>query len=128
MLLYLQHYLLASVLLFQGLHLFQETEAPLGTVPEEVAQDPAPSQKWGAFLITWSVIALATGILSHSYDWFVSAIAPMRNVGFVILAVYAIWVVFSGRTVEFIGQPTLDDHHQGHASDHHGHIPEHGHA
>lgn len=114
---YVFSYILAAVLLFQGLHLFKETEAPLGTLPEEAAQDTGASQKWGAALLTWAFFALGTGLLSHAYDWFGSAVLPMRNIGCILLAAYGAWVVFAGRTIEFLGKPTMDDHH-GHAADH----------
>ena len=99
-----------------GLHLFQEMESPFGTVPEEVEQNPGSSQKWGAFLITWAALALGTSMLSHFYPWFASAVSPMFFVGLLILAIYAIWVVFAGRTVEFMGKPAVDDpaHDHGH--------------
>jgi len=57
------------------------------------------------------------GLLSHAYDWFGSAVLPMRNIGCLLLAAYGAWVVFAGRTIEFLGKPTMDDHH-GHAADH----------
>jgi len=120
---YVFAYILAAVLLFQGLHLFQETEAPLGTLPEEAAQATGASQKWGAALMTWACFALGTGLLSHAYAWFASAVLPMRNVGLILLAAYGAWVVFAGRSVEFMGKPSADDHH-GHD---HGHAADHGH-
>ncbi|MBK8727819.1 MAG: hypothetical protein IPL96_17730 [Holophagaceae bacterium] len=63
--------------------------------------------------------------LSHAYAWFASAVLPMRNVGLILLAAYGAWVVFAGRSVEFLGKPSADDHH-GHAADP-GHAADHGH-
>ena len=113
---YMFSYLLAAVLFFQGLHLFQETKAPLGAVPDEVKQETPASQKWGAALITWSVLLAGVALLSYTYPGFASAVVPLRNTGMVIGAAFGIWVVFMGRTVEYMGTPSADDH--GHASDH----------
>ena len=122
---YVFSYILGAVLLFQGLHLFQETREPLGTVPEEVQQDVSASRKWGSVLLVWSVIALGTGLLSHAYAWFAPLVVPFFILGGVILATFAAWVVFAGRTIEFMGKPSADDHH-GHGADH-GHAADHGH-
>ena len=108
---YVFSYILGAVLLFQGLHLFMETRAPLGTLPEEVQQETSASRKWGAVLVVWSVVALGTGLLSHAYPWFAALVVPFFILGAVVLAVFSAWVVFAGRTIEFMGQPSADDHH-----------------
>ena len=108
-------YILAAVMVFQGLHLFGEAGEPLGTLPEEVGQAKAPSHRWGGFLMAYGALMVLFGALSYRVDFFGPTLLPLRNLGFLVLGVYAFWVIFMGRTVEFIGKPALDDHDHGHA-------------
>jgi hypothetical protein len=113
---YVFSYILGAVLLFQGLHFFMEGRAPLGTLPEETQQTPTASRTWGVILLVWSVTVLGIGLLSHFYADFRPAVVPFFYLGLVLLVVFSAWVVFMGRTIEFMGKPSADDH--GHAVDH----------
>lgn len=120
LLFYIFYYVLFTVLVFQGLHLASEVGDPLGTVPEEVAQAPSPSLGWGSFLVAYGALCILIALLSHAYDYFVSALRPLMGTGWVILTVFGAWVVFKGRTVKYLGvaSPALD--HGGHSDDAHG--------
>jgi hypothetical protein len=107
------YFLLSAVLFFQGLHLSGEVSAPIGTLPEEVGQAPEPSRKWGAFLMTYGALAAIVGLASFQWAFFLPARTPIFQLGAVTLAVYACWLLFAARTVEFIGKPS-DDHGHGH--------------
>ena len=48
---YLSVYVLAAILLFQGINLLGELEAPTGVVPPEVRPAAAPGARWGGYLV-----------------------------------------------------------------------------
>ncbi len=110
------YFLLAAVMFFQGLHLQGEVNSPLGTLPEEVAQAPAPSAKWGSFLMVYGAMTLAVGVAGFKWDFFEPLRPAVFGVGLVVVAVYAIWLLFMAPKVEFIGKPSADhgDHGHGH--------------
>lgn len=120
LLFYICYYVLSTVLVFQGLHLATETTDPLGTVPEEVGQTPTPSLGWGSFLVAYGALCILIALLSHAYDYFVSALRPLMGTSLVILAVFGAWVVFKGRTVKYLGEASLDLNHGGHSDNAHG--------
>ena len=105
MLFYLSFYLLAAVLLFQGVHALGEQSSPTGMVPAEVQTDPARTSLWGGFLVALGSMLILTGLLSHGYDGFTSALAPMRSLGFIALALYGLRLVF-GRKVDYTPAPS----------------------
>lgn len=108
-------YVLAAVLFFQGMHLLGEVEEPLGTLPEEVAQAPVPSRTWGAYLMTFGAAMVVTGLSSLWCAYLEPTLKPLQFLALLSLGAYAAWVIFRGRTVVFIGEPTQDDHDHGHA-------------
>jgi hypothetical protein len=110
------YFVLASVLLFQGLHMVGEVKSPLGTVPEEVGQEPARATAWGTFLLTFAVLALVVGVLGFALPFFESLRPAIFSLGSLGLVVFGAWVIFMGRTVNFIGTPSVD-----HGHDDHGH-------
>lgn len=114
LLFYIFYYVLAAVLIFQGLHIASEVTDPLGTVPEEVGQEPAPSLGWGSFLVAYGTLSIAIALLSHAYEYFASALRPLMGTGLVILGIFGAWVVFKGRTVKYLGKATVDPGHGGH--------------
>ena len=77
LLFYVFYYLLSALLIFQGLHLASEVSDPLGTLPEEVGQAPAPSLHWGSFLVAYGALSLVVGLLSHQYEYLGSALRPI---------------------------------------------------
>lgn len=100
MLFYLFLYLLAAVLVFQGVQLLGELHAPMGVVPVEVQPDPLKAARVGGFLTAMGGVLGLVGLLSHSCPWFVGAVGPLRILGFLTLAGYGLWLVF-GRTVAY---------------------------
>ena len=108
---YVFYYVLAAILIFQGLHIASEITAPLGTLPEEVGQAPTPSQRWGSFMVTYGGLSIAIGLLSHAYEYFGSALRPLFVIGAVILAIFSVWVVFMGRKVVYMGEPSEEHGH-----------------
>ena len=114
MLLHLSVYVMAAVLLFQGVNLLGEQNSPTGVVPPEVRPAAIPALRWGGFLVTYGALLALTGLLSHGYGWLAGALAPLRNLGAVAMAVYGLWLVF-GRKVDYTPAPVV------HAQDGHGH-------
>lgn len=110
------YFVLAAVLLFQGLHLVGEVKEPLGTLPEEVGQEAPRSMGWGTFLLTFASMDLLIGLLGFRYPFFESLRPAVFGLGWLALIVFGAWIVFAGRTVEFIGKPSAD-----HGHDDHGH-------
>lgn len=110
------YFVLAAVMFFQGLHLQGEVSEPLGTLPTEVAQAPAPSGTWGSFLMTYGVMATLVGLAGFWWPFFEPLRPAVFGVGVLGVAVYAFWLLFLAPKVEFIGQPSADhgDHGHGH--------------
>lgn len=109
------YYLLAAVLIFQGLHFYGEQTQPLGTVPEEVAQPRPASERWGGYLVTYGTLMVGCGLISHWYRFFAPALGPICFIGVLSLILFGVWVVFMGRTIEYLGTPAEDDHSHDHA-------------
>lgn len=113
MLFYIFYYVLAMILVFQGLHLASEITSPFGTLPEEVGQAPTPSLRWGGFMVTYGGLCVVIGLFSHAYDYFGSALLPLFAIGAVILGVFSAWVVFMARKVVYMGEPSAEHGHGG---------------
>jgi hypothetical protein len=114
MFLYLSVYLLAAVMLFQGVNLLVEQSAPTGVVPPEVRTADAPASRWGSYLAVFGAVLAAVGILSHRYAWLALVLAPLRNLGFASVAAYGLWLVF-GRKVNYLPAPGGGGDPHGHA-------------
>jgi hypothetical protein len=104
MFLYLSVYILAAVMLFQGVNLLVEQGAPTGVVPPEVRPADAPASRWGSYLAMFGAVLAVVGILSHAYAWLATVLAPLRNLGFASVAAYGLWLVF-GRKVNYLPAP-----------------------
>ena len=114
MLVYLSVYVLAAVLLFQGVNLLAEQKAPTAVIPAEVRPTPAAALRWGGFLVSYGGCLALTAIMSHGCVWLVSTLAPLRNLGFAAMAVYGVWLVF-GRKVDYTpAPPSREAHGHGH--------------
>ena len=100
MLFYISLYLLAAVLLFQGVHALGEQSAPMGVVPAEVRTNSTQASFFGGFLVVFGSVLILAGLVSHFDDWVLPALAPLRGLGFTLLAVYGLWLVF-GRKVDY---------------------------
>jgi hypothetical protein len=109
------YFLLFLVLIFQGTQVAGEVKTPLGTLPEEVGQNPVASARWGITLISVGIVGSALGLLGFRSSALASARHGLLAVGLVVLAAYGLWVIFLGRKPEFIGKPAVaDDHGHGH--------------
>ncbi len=108
LLFYIFYYVFSAVMVFQGLNIASEVADPLGTVPEEVGQSPTSSHGWGSFLVSYGTLCIVIALLSHPYEYFVSALRPLLGTGMVIMALFGAWVVFKGRTVKYLGEAAAD--------------------
>ena len=108
------YFLLFAVLLFQGTHLAGEVKTPLGTLPEEVGQNPAVAARWGAVLIASGLLGGLLGLLGFRWAGLAAARPGFFAAGAVILAAYGFWVIALGRRPEFMGKPTVADDHGHH--------------
>ena len=109
------YFLLFLVLVFQGTHVAGEVKTPLGTLPEEVAQNPVVAARWGILLIAVGFIGAALGLLGFRSLALAAARPGFLILGLAVLALYGLWVIFLGRKPEFIGKPAVaDDHGHGH--------------
>jgi hypothetical protein len=93
-------FVLAAVLVFQGVNLLVERSAPSNVVPAEVRPTAPASKGWGSLLVAYGVLLALAALLSLSYPGLAGVLAPMRNLGFGILAGYGLWLVF-GRKVNY---------------------------
>jgi len=98
---YIPFYVLAAVLIFQGVQLLGEVSAPLGVVPAEVKLVPTPAGRWGGFLVTFGAAMVLAGLLSHGYPWFEGTLGLLRGTGLVIEALFGLWLIF-GRKVDYV--------------------------
>lgn len=109
------YFILFVVLIFQGTHVAGEVKTPLGTLPEEVGQNPVASARWGILLITVGFLGSFLGLLGFRAPGLAALRPGFLIVGLAVLALYGLWVVFLGRRPEFVGKPAVaDDHGHGH--------------
>jgi len=101
MLVYVSVYVLAAVLIFQGVNLLGEQTAPTNVVPPEVRPAAAAASRWGGYLAAYGALLALLALFSHVCPWLFSALAPLRNLGFAAMAVYGLWLVF-GRKVDYL--------------------------
>lgn len=114
MFLYLTVYVLAAVMLFQGVNLLVEQGAPTGVVPPEVRPADALAARWGSYLATFGGVMAVLALLSHAYSGLAVVVAPLRNIGFGSVALYGLWLVF-GRKVNYLpAAPSEADAHGHH--------------
>jgi hypothetical protein len=100
MLLHLFVYLLAAVLLFQGVNLLGEQRSPTGVIPPEVRPAAVPATRWGRCLAASGAVLALAGLGSHLCPWLAGVLVPLRDLGFAVLAVYGLWLVF-GRKIDY---------------------------
>jgi hypothetical protein len=109
------YFILFVVLIFQGTHIAGEVKTPLGTLPEEVGQNPVAAARWGILLITVGFFGLGVGLLGYRSSGAAAIRPAFLLLGIGVLALYGLWVIFLGRKPEFIGKPAVaDDHGHGH--------------
>lgn len=108
------YFILFVVLIFQGTHVAGEIKTPLGTLPEEVGQNPVAAARWGILLITIGFFGILSGLLGFRSTALATARPAFFAIGVGILALYGLWVVFLGRKPEFIGKPSVDHGHGHH--------------
>jgi hypothetical protein len=108
------YFLLFVVLIFQGTHVAGEVKTPLGTLPEEVGQNPVSSARWGILLITTGFLGAILGLVGFGSPALAAARPAFLFIGLVVLALFGLWVIFLGRKAEFIGKPAQVDHHGHH--------------
>jgi hypothetical protein len=114
MLVYISVYVLAAILLFQGVNLLGEQSSPTNVVPAEVRPAPALASRWGGYLVTFGALMAAAGILSHAYPSLVISLVPLRTLGVASLAAYGLWLVF-GRKIDYTpAAPAQEAHGHGH--------------
>ena len=105
------YFTLFLVLIFQGTHVAGEVKTPLGTLPEEVGQDPVASARWGILLILVGIFGAAVGLLGFGSPALAAIRPACFGLGVGILALFGLWVIFLGRKPEFMGKPApVDDH------------------
>jgi len=63
---YALHYLLAAILIFQGVQQLEEQREPLGFLPEEVIQRPAFHVFWGWTLSGLGAFSMLMALGSHA--------------------------------------------------------------
>jgi hypothetical protein len=115
MLSYLVLYVLAAILVFQGVQLLGELSSPLGVVPPEVKPAGGSAARWGGFLVTFGVAMALAALLSHMIARFQGALEPLRVGALAIEGLFGLWLVF-GRKVDYTPVPVTDGgaHAQGH--------------
>jgi hypothetical protein len=114
MLLLVLYFLLSLILIFQGTHLAGEVRSPLGTLPDEVAQNPVSAMRWGILLIASGILLSVLGLLGYWSTRLATARPGLLLLGLAILILYGVWIVFLGRKAEFIGKPAAADNHGHH--------------
>jgi hypothetical protein len=111
MLVYISVYVLAAVLIFQGVNLLGEQAAPTNVVPPEVRPAGPAAARWGGYLAACGAVLALLALLSHVCPWLFSALAPLRNLGAVSMAVYGLWLVFGAKVDYTPAEATTGDAH-----------------
>ena len=111
MLFYVFYYTLASVMVFQGVQLLGERKAPLGIVPEEVVQHDRFHSFWGWYLVSFGLLAMVVGLISHAVPGAGVLLKVLLWEGLGSIALFGLAVVFGGRKIGYMGKPTPDSHH-----------------
>jgi hypothetical protein len=108
-------FLLFTVLISLGTHVAGEVKNPLGTLPEEVGQEPVAAARWGIVLIAVGLLGTLLGLLGFRNPGLATARPALFIGGVALLALYGLWIIFVGRKPEFVGKPAVaDDHGHGH--------------
>jgi hypothetical protein len=110
-LVYLFTYLLAAILLFQGVNLLGEQTAPTGVVPAEVRPVPAAGQGWGRYLATIGAVLAAAALLAQAEPALAGLLRAVRGLACASLAVYGLWLVFAAGKVDYLPAPTAPGSH-----------------
>ena len=103
-------FLLFAVLVFLGTHVAGEIKNPLGTLPEEVGQTPLAARRWGILLIATGLVGACLGLLGFLKPGLEAARPTFFLIGWVLLALYGLWIIFLGRKPIFVGKPAADEH------------------
>jgi len=111
MLIYVFLFIVASVLLFQGVQILGEIKNPLGVVPIEVALPEDLARRWGGRLIGFGCFTLAIGFLSMRYPSLTQYLVPTIIMDGCALAVFAIYLIFAAPRVDYTGKPSEGGHH-----------------
>ncbi len=108
------YFTLFVVLIFQGTHIAAEVKTPLGTLPEEVGQNPVAAARWGILLITVGFLGAILGLLGFGSPALAAGRPAFLAIGLGILALYGLWVIVLGRKPQFMGKPAVTDGHGHH--------------
>jgi hypothetical protein len=108
MLFYVFYYVLASVMIFQGVQQLGERSEPLGVVPQEVVQHDRFHSFWGWYLVSFGLAAGAVGLLSHAFAGAVPLLKVFLWEGLASVGLFGLVVIFGGRKIGFIGKPTAN--------------------
>jgi len=109
------YFILFVVLVFQGTQIAGEVKTPLGTLPEEVGQEPVAATRWGILLILVGIFGCMVGLLGFRFPGLAAIRPALMGLGLGVLALFGLWVIFLGRKPEFMGKAAVaDDHGHGH--------------
>jgi hypothetical protein len=109
------YFILFVVLVFQGTHIAGEVKTPLGTLPEEVGQNPVAAARWGVALILVGFLGAIVGLLGFRFPALAGIRPSLFGLGLGVLILFGFWVIFLGRRPDFMGKPAVaDDHGHGH--------------
>lgn len=111
---YVLHYVLAGILVFQGVQQIEEQRAAMGFVPTEVVQKPAFHVFWGWTLLGLGAFATVMGLGSHAASALGPILIAVIWVELLAMAVFGLSLVFIGRKVEYIGKPSAPAEHSHH--------------
>lgn len=104
MLMHLSVYVLAAMLLFQGVNLLGERKGPTGVVPAEVGPSTRFASVWGGLLVACGCLLALANLASHTVEGLAGIVVDLRGIGFAMLAVYGLCLLFS-RKVDYRPAP-----------------------
>lgn len=111
---YVLYYVLASVLVFQGVQQLEEQREPMGVLPAEVVQKSGFHMFWGWTLTGLGAFAALLGLGSHAAPGAARLLVPVAWIELLAMGVFGLSLVFLGRKVEYLGKastPVGHDHH-----------------
>jgi hypothetical protein len=111
---YTIHYVLAVILVFQGVQQIEEQRGSMGFLPAEVIQKPGFHVFWGWTLAGLGAFATLLGLGSHAAPSMSRLLVVVNWVELLAVAVFGFSLVFLGRKVQYLGTPSAPVEHGPH--------------
>lgn len=104
-------FVLASILVFQGVQALREPVDSLGVIPEPLKRRPERSAFWGTLLVVMGGAGVVLGLAALGSPRQPEIVRALQLGHALVLGSYAVWTIFLSGKVQFLGKPSGDAHH-----------------